>query len=88
MLTDLNDKWHAMWLDGSIIYQHTFASRGHAVGFTKDLLAGRFEACTSMSQSSFAKRRQMDDKILVNCACDAEFVEKAEALRKQLAPAR
>ena len=81
VLSDLNDEWHTMWLDGSIIFQHTFASRGRAVGFIRDLLAGRFETCKDISQTSFAKRRQMDDLIRINCARDAEFVDKVEALR-------
>ncbi|CAL5229867.1 g13278 [Coccomyxa viridis] len=64
VLTDLGDEWHAMWLDGCTIYQHTFASRGPAVGFIRELLAGRFEMSAPISQTNFAKRRQIDDRLL------------------------
>ena len=77
-----------MWMDGSIIYQHTFASRGRAVGFARDLVAGRFDTCKDISRTSFAKRRQMDDLIRVNCSRGTEFVKKVEALRMQIYPKR
>ena len=64
VFTDLGDEWHAMWLDGCTIYQHTFASRGPAVGFIRELLAGRFEMSAPISQTNFAKRRQIDDRLL------------------------
>ena len=69
-----------MWLDGSTIYQHTFASRGRAVGFIDDLLAGRFETCGDISQTSFAKRRHIDDRLCDSCARDAAFAQQVEAL--------
>ena len=80
VLTDLNDEWHAIWLDDSTIYQHTFASRGLAVGFIEDLLAGRFETCGTISQSSFAKRRKIDYQLSDSCARDAAFAQQVDAL--------
>ncbi|CAL5227940.1 g10987 [Coccomyxa viridis] len=80
VLTDLINEWHAMWLDGSTIYQHTFTSQNRAVGFIDDLLAGRFETCRDISQTSFAKRRQMDDRLCVSCARNALFAQQVQAL--------
>ena len=68
-----------MWLDGSTIYQHPFASRAPAVGFIRALLAGRFETSAPISQTSFAKRRQIDDRLCVDFA--AAYAERVEALR-------
>ncbi len=67
VVTDLNDEWHAMWLDGSTIYQRAFESRNQAVGFIQDLLAGRHEMCSDVAQLDFAKRRQIDPRVLANC---------------------
>ena len=80
VLTDLINEWHAMWLDGSTIYQHTFTSQNRAVGFIDDLLAGRFETCRDISQTSFANRRQMDDRLCVSCARNALFAQQVQAL--------
>ncbi len=72
-----------MWVDGSTIIQHTFESRGRAVGFMRDLLAGRHETCSDIAQRRFAKRRQLDPRVLANYARDAAFpLQVEEALRK------
>ena len=68
VLTDLDDEWHAMWPDGCTIYQHTFASRAPALGFIRELLVGRFETSAPILQTSFAKRRQIDDKLVKGAA--------------------
>ena len=82
VVTDLNDEWHAMWLDGSTIYQRAFESRNQAVGFIQDLLAGRHEMCSDVAQLDFAKRRQIDPRVLANYARDAAFpLRVGEALR-------
>ncbi len=78
VLTDLDDEWDAMWLDGSTIYQHIFASRGPAVAFIRDLLAGRFKTCKDISQTSFAERRQIDDRLCGDFA--AAFARKLRTL--------
>ena len=70
-----------MWLDASTIYQHTFASWGQAVRFMKVLLAGRFDR--ELSQTSFAKRRQMDDRLYAICTRDKAFAEQVEFLSRQ-----
>ena len=82
VVTDLNDEWHAMWLDGSTIYQHPFESQGRAVGFIQDLLAGRHETCEDTRQLGFAKRRQISPRVLEDCARNAAFLQEVEVLRQ------
>ena len=36
-------------------YQHTFESRGRAVGFMRDLLAGRHETCSDIAHAPLCK---------------------------------
>ncbi len=83
VVTDLNEVWHAMWVDGSTIIQHAFESRGRAVGFMRDLLAGRHETCGDIAHVHFAKRRVISPRVLANYAHDAAFPLKVgEAIRK------
>ena len=55
-----------MWMDGSTIFHHPFASRAEAVAFIQAFLAGRFDAHEGGLEGSlcqFAKRRKVDHKL-------------------------
>lgn len=62
VLTDLNDEWHVIWLDGRTIFHHPFPSRVKAVGFIYAFLDGCLDACKG-SPCQFATRREVDQEL-------------------------
>ena len=90
VLTDLSDEWHLLWLDGATINQHAFPSRGQAVGFIEDFLAGRFEKIQGVDAGTdqFAKRRRIDGRLTATSGAvdSTAFAEQMQSLEGVLAP--
>jgi len=83
VLTDLRDEWHLLWLDSATIEQHGFNTRGQAIGFIEDPLAGRFEGeGIEPSAAVVAKRRKIEDRLTVTSGVDDSdaFKDQMESL--------
>ncbi len=66
VVTDLNDEWHAMWMDGRTIFHHPFPSGAGAVAFIQAFLAGRLDAHEGGLEGGlcqFVKRRKLEHKL-------------------------
>lgn len=90
VLTDLCDNWHLLWLDSATINQHAFTSRGQAVGFIEDLLAGGIEASEGVEHNAgrVAKRHKIDDRLAATsgAADSTAFADQMQSLEGLLAP--
>jgi len=89
VLTDLCDEWHLLWLDSATIKHYAIDTRGQAIGFVEDLLAGRFEASEGVEPNAagVAKRRKIEDRLIATSGVDDSdaFKEQVESLEDVLA---
>ena len=89
VLTDLCDEWHLLWLDSATIKHYAIDTRGQAIGFVEDLLAGRFEASEGVEPNAagVAKRRKIEDRLIATSGVDDSdaFKEQVESLEGVLA---
>ena len=75
-----------LWLDGSIIFQTAFESRGDAAKYIEDVLAGRVDAYAAEGSDDvrFVKRHKIDDRLAHAAGASDSFGKQLESLQGSL----